>query len=216
MLMKNKPQKLELSDKTKKILIGTIAGLILIGGGWWAYLTFTTVAPPMLVEAAPLETVAEVAAYLGDEHGFGRLSVDQQEQYLVSVFQTFGQQPEARTRFNRMLQQMSTAERQVLNDGIFEIARKHLVKHAEVYSNLPPAQRAPYIDKAIEGMETMRNEIVGGSSANSLNDPLKDSLPTRPEEMMKAIYLKLSPAERAKVIPFIEAVGERLKTRKRK
>src|SRR5688500_2349312 len=166
-LMNDKPQKIELPDKTRKILIGTIAGLALIGGCWWAYLTFTTVAPPMLVEAGPPETVAEVAAYLGDERGFGRLSVDQQEQYLVSAFETFGQQPEALALFNRMLQQMSTSERQVLNDGIFEIARKHLVKHAEVYSNLPLAQRAPYIDKAIEAMETMRNEIVGGSSANS-------------------------------------------------
>ena len=213
---KKKPQKLELSDKTKTILVATMAGVALIGGGWWAYLTFTTVAPPPLAASAPPETAAEVATYLGDERGFGRLSVDQQEQYLFSAFQTFGRQPEARTRFNQTLRQMSTAERQVLNDAVFEIGRKHVMKHAEVYANLPPSQRAQYIDKAIQGMETMRTEIGGGGSSGSLSDPLRDSLPTRPEEMMKAIYIKTNPAERAKATPFIEAVGERLKAQKRK
>jgi len=208
---KNKSKKPWLSDRTKNILIGTVAGIVLISGGWWAYLTFSTVRPPPLVAGAPPEKVVEVAAYLGNSRGFGRLPVEQQEQYLVRAYQTYGQEPEARARYVQAIRRMSSAERAVLDNAVFEITRGHVMEHALEYSSLPPSQREAYIDKAVQQMETMRAQIGSGGATRSLSDPLKSDLPTRTDEVMKLIYAKTSPTERAKALPFIDAMASRYK-----
>jgi len=208
---KKKPKKIAFSEKTKKIIIITVAGTALIGGGWWAYMTFSTVPPPPLVANSPPEKAEEIAAYLGNSRGFGRLPIEQQEQYLVRAYQTFGQDPEARARYVQALRRMSSDERAVLENAVFDITREHVMEHAREYSSLPTSQREAYLDKAVKQMEFMRAQIGSGGPTRSLSDPLKGALPTRADEVMKMVYTKTNPTERAKAMPFIDAMAARYK-----
>jgi len=61
-------------------------------------------------------------------------------------------------------------------------------------------------------MESMRAQIGNGGATSGLSNPLKSDLPTRPDDVMKLVYAKTSPTERAKAMPFIDAMAARYKS----
>ena len=148
-----------------------------------------------------------------------------------------------RGHFVQGLQQMSSGEREVLNNGVFEIGREHVMSHAKEYASLPPSQRASYVSKALDQFQDMRSRLSGqklvgpgggkgngngtgspnnnGGDAsnpggNDLSEPLKKDLPSSSDEMMKMLVDRTSGRERAEAKPFIDAMATQYKERQGK
>lgn len=198
-----------LSDRTKKIAAISLGCVVLAGAGWWGYFRFTTVPAPELAKAAPVQVVE----FFGDARGLARMPVDAREQYLVSTYRQFSQ-GEARQQFIQSMNRMSSSERQVFYDAVFDITHVRVVEMAKEYNSLPMAQRGAYVDQAIQKIEKMREELGGGSRENSVGEPLKADLPTSSDEMMKILVTRTSGQERADAKPFVDRMALRYKEMK--
>ncbi len=210
-----------LSDRTKKMLAIGSGCVVVLVGAWWAYFEFTTVPPPDLKTPDAVSKVEEVVEFMGNERGLGRMSVPRAEAFLLSAYQTYGNNPEARTRFVRAMNQMSTGEREVLNNAVFEIGRAHVMQSAREYASVAPSQRSRYIDGAYSKFEEMRAGLSGrvpgngqpGVGGPSLSEPLNKDLPKSTDEMMKVLVDKTSARERSEAKPFIDAMAAKHKER---
>lgn len=202
-------------DAKKKIAIGAGSVLVIVVG-WWAYFQFTTVAPPDLKQPDASAKVApeKVAEFLGDARGFGRMNVTKQEDFLLTAYRTYGQNPETRARFIQSLHQMSASQREVLNNGVFEIGRKHVMEQAKEFASIPSAgRRSEYIGKAYDKFEKMRAELGGANPGDSLSEPMKQDVPSSSDEMMKVLVDRTDASERSQAKPFVDAMAAEHKAR---
>lgn len=205
-----------LTDRTKKIVLGVLAGVIVIGGGWYAYYELTTVPPPNLENAKG----QQVADYLGNPRGFARLSVDERQDFLVRTCQRYAY-GEPRHEFVGALHRMSSRERQVFLDAFYDVGRTRVMDHAQDFSKLTSAkQKRDYIDDAIRDFGSIRASLGGTAPppsgvANipqgSFGDPFKNDLPRGSDELMKVVVSKTTARERKDVKPFVDAVAARYK-----
>jgi hypothetical protein len=208
-----------ISDRTKKILAISSGGIVLVVGLWWAYFQFTTVPPPDLKAPDAQANVEGVVQYLGDRRGFGRLSTARQEAFLYTAYEVYGRSPDSRRRFVRAMNQMSSAEREVLNNGIFEIGRGHVMESAREYASIAPPQRSRYIDGAYSKFEQLRTGLAGenvGGGEGNLSAPLNKDLPDNSDEMMKLLADRTSARERSDAKPFIDAMAAKHKEKQGK
>jgi hypothetical protein len=216
-----------LSPKTRNTLLIGSGSVLVVVLAWWAYLNFTTIAPPNLA-AAKAEDAPKVVDFLGSPRGMARMSVDQQEQYLVEAYRKFGQGPD-REKFVDAMNQMSVGEREILQGAVFQIARKKVVAKAKQYSSLPPAQRAGFIDQQIREFEQFRGEVSGvasgggggkgggagaGGKAPDISQPLKADLPHSSDEMLKVVVSRTTAQERSQAQPYVDAMADRYKQMK--
>jgi hypothetical protein len=200
---KNKTSESRISEGMKKSLVRSFAAVALVGGGIWAYVTFTTVAPPNLATAAP----EDVAGYLGNSNGFGRMPVENRAQFLADAMTQFSD--DKRLAFSRALARLSSPERQVLQDAIFDAGRVQFVEKARQFNSTPAAQRRQFVDNAIREFDGMRSQFAGGPSDKSMADPFKDNMPKGSDGWVKFIVSKTSPRERSEAEQFFNAVTAR-------
>lgn len=207
-----------LTDRNKKIIAISAGSVFVIAAVWWAFYRFTTVAPPDLKNAPQAAgKLEQVVEFLGNERGITRLSGPRQEAYLLEAYQVYGHKnPEARAHFIREMNQMSTSQRQVLNNVIFDIAHRHVMENARQYASLPPSQQRPFLDKAYGDFEKMRAELGGSSPGDSLSEPLRKDLPGSSDEMMKVIVDRTDGKERAEAKPFVDAMAAKYKEQQKK
>jgi hypothetical protein len=206
-----------MSDRSKKILLGVLAGVVLVGGGWWAYYKLTTIPPPDLASA----TGEEVVSYLGDSRGYARLGVDERQDYLVRVCQRYATGSD-RENLNHALHRMTRSERQVFLDATFDVGRVRAVKLASEYNRLSnPREKTAFVDKAMRTFEEMRAPLSGAPVIGpngqptppmaNLGDAFRDDMPKGGDEMMKVIVSKTSSKERSEVKPLVDAIATRYK-----
>jgi hypothetical protein len=205
-----------MSDRTKKTIAVAAGSLALIAGLWWGYFNFTTIAPPDLKAPGVENRMSEVVHFLGEQRGVGRLTTDQKEQFLLSAYDVYGTKPETRAKFIHELNTMSSGERRVLNDAIFDIGHKKVVAQAQEYASLPPAQRPAFLDKALGEFTQLREKVAGQGPADSLSDPLKSVAPTNGDEMMKTIVDRTDGKERSQAKPFVDAMAAKYKEQEKK
>jgi hypothetical protein len=175
------------------------------------------VAPPNLHAPDAPQKVEEVAQFMGLERGFGRMTTDQQEPYLMQAYTVYGTKatPELRAKFIAQMNQMSSGQREVLNNAIFEIGRKHMMRHAQEYASLPPYQRSQYVTKAITDFDRLRDALSGKSAGDSLTEPLKKDLPSSSDELMKVVVDRTDGKERAQAKPFIDAMATKYQEKRK-
>jgi len=189
------------------VLLGAGACVLAVAGGWWAYFTFTTIAPPPVEQAS----AAEVVTYLGSPRGFSRMSVDQREQFLTQVFGgKFASGPQ-RQQLNEALRQMPASEREVLMDATVEVAKVRFMEHARKYKSLPRTQQTAYVDQAVRHFTQMQMQLAGAGGADNFGESFKDLAPSTSDEITKAIVSRTSARERAEAQQFVDALAVRHK-----
>lgn len=190
-----------LSPQTRNALIVGAAAVVVLVGGWWAYMKLTTIPPPALATTLP----EKVAAYLGDERGFTRLSIPRREEFLVEVAQRLDNNEE-RLAFNRAVRQMTRQEQETLLDATFEVFQTRVMDMAEKY-NRQPTQRAKtaFARQAIQNFRQMQNRLSGhGNPDMSVGRPFEKFVPQSSEQWQRMLVTRTTPSERAKAQPLIE------------
>jgi len=195
-----------MSDRTKiSLLIGS-ACAILIGGGWWAYHSLSTVSPPKL-DAAPPE---ELVKFLGNERGFARMSIPRREEYMYRAGERYTKGA-ARDEFNRALRQMSAHERQVFLDAAFEVGKVRFMEQARDFNQLPQRQQMTFVNTAMQKFTRMQRSMAGYSPSDSMGQPFKQDMPSSSDELTKTLVTRTTATERAEAQPLIDAMAERHK-----
>jgi hypothetical protein len=217
-----------ISEKTRNIALIVASCVLVIGGGYWAYATFSTVAPPDLQKAS----AQEVASFLGNDRGISRMNIDEREAYLANVFTDRFGRGEDQTELNRALRRMSSMERQVLQEATFEVAKVRVLDHARDYQNMSGRQQAQFVDQAIRDFEQLQRHIGtfgqqatgrqrpkntpvgprGGPAAppeESFIEDFRRDMPTGSDELMKAVVSRTNARERAVAQPLLEAIAAR-------
>jgi len=211
--------KVGLSARSKKIALGVLGAIVVIVGCWWAYYEFTTIPAPDLATAKS----DDVVHFLGSRRGFARLSVDERQGFLVRTVQRFSE-GEAREQFAASLNQMSSGQRQVFIDSVFEVSKVRAMEQARAFkavSKKSRRQRVDFLDNAICKFERMRQPLkssparagAGGAAAPmpSLGAVFKNDLPKGSDELMKVVVSRTSAKQRAEIKPFVDAVASRYK-----
>ncbi len=197
----------QLSPQVRRALLGAGACVLAVAGGWWAYFTFTTIAPPPVEQA----TAPEVVAFLGNPRGFSRMSYDQREQFLTQVFSGKFASGPPRAELNEALRQMPSSEREVLMDATVEVAKVRFMEHARKYKSLPRTQQAAYVDNAVRHFSQMQMQLAGTGGADNFGESFKDLAPSTSDEITKAIVSRTSARERAEAQQFVDALAARYK-----
>ncbi len=206
---KRKPSsKSVVSPQTKKALLALGIALGVIGGGYWAYLTFTTLPPP----DPGTSNSDQVVDYLGHRKGFARLSVNRRQAYLGRALERYGS-GEPREQFYHSLRRMSSAQRRVFLDAFFEVTKEQFISEARKYNRLKPKERRQFVNDAIRGMESARGGLVGaGSSAGpDLAEVFQNDAPRGGDELTKRIWKLTNPREREEGRKFADDLSARYK-----
>jgi hypothetical protein len=217
--IKKQPRRVGLSDQTKKILLGSSAGVLVVVAGVWAYYTFTTVAPPKLDTA----TAKQVVDYLGTDRGFTRLNYDNREKFMGDMWNQFGK-GDNREQLAQAFDKMTPAEQEVFVDAVFETAKDRFLKQAVTYSDLPVHERKEFLDTAINNLETLRLSIggagpgggsggVSGGGRTNIAKPFERCMPKSTDGMTKMLVDRTSPRQRTKAQPLFDAIAVRYKER---
>lgn|GEM_PF-729017 len=221
-----KTPKIEISQRTKIILLISSACVIVIGGAWWAYYSLSTDPLPQLEVATP----QKVVDFLGSGRGFARMSVSEREQFLYRAVEQHAR-GDSRDQFNQALRRMSRGQRQVFLDAVFDVSKVRFLERARDYSRLPKRQRKQFVTSALRDFRRLQRAIGGQSSGsfsggsssggggtgnapanrfdNSMAEPFRGDLPSSSDEFTKAIVTRTNPSERSEAQPFIDAVAER-------
>ncbi|UCD28489.1 MAG: hypothetical protein JSV03_15630 [Planctomycetota bacterium] len=195
-----------LSDKTKVSLIVLASSVLVIGGGVWAYYTFTTVPPPVLEKSES----EEIVSFLGNSRGIARMPVNRRYDYLVQTYKRYSRGSD-RDRFVRQLRQMSRGEKQVLLNATFDIARNQVEEHSKQYNKIrSKKEREKYVDNYIRSFDNMRMELGGAGPGTDLGSPFRNDLPQSSDEWVKIAMSRTNARERAQAKPMLEAVAARV------
>jgi hypothetical protein len=204
-----------MSREKKRTLISAVVAVVAIGGGWWAYMTFSTVPPPDLNSAK----VDEVVGFMGNPNGFARLNVDQREQYFTDAYQRFSSYDD-RVAINRRFAQMTDREKTVFMDASFEVFKDRFIEEARTYNKLNRAEKQRFVDDAIKNMENMQAQLTGGGGGApvgpsgeriDLGNPFQDLAPRTPDEFMVRVSKLTTPKERDEGRQLFEDVAARSK-----
>jgi len=190
----------------KKSLLIAAACVVVIGGGIWAYTALTTMTPPPPAKSSP----ENVADFLGNARGFGRMPVNRRADYMAGAIQQFSD-PDSLQRFHRSLSRMTKKQRHVFQDAIFDTGRVQFVDKAREYDRTNPRNRQRFVDQTIRDFETMQSKFSGPPGAGSLGKVFEKDMPSGSDEWMKFIVTKTSPRERAEAEDFFEAIAARSK-----
>ena len=190
----------------KKSLLIAAACIGVIGGGIWAYTTFTTIRPPPPAKSTP----EDVTAFLGNARGFARMPIDRRAEYMANAIQQFSD-PDSLRRFHDSLNRMSKRRRQVFSDAVFDAGRVQFVDKAREYNRMPPRNRGRFIDQTIRDFETLQSKFSGPPGAGSLGKVFEKDMPRGTDEWMKFIVTKTSPRERAEAEDLFDALAARSK-----
>jgi hypothetical protein len=214
-------RRIQLSDRSKLIVLVTTGCLTLVVGGWWAYMKLTTVPPPPIETSTP----QHVVKFLGDQRGFPHMRLDDREQYLADMYKRFGE-GEARQELANAFAQMSSRERQVFVDTAIEGFKVRFLESANEYNRLPVNKRGQFVDRMIRTFESQRSSLAGTGSggtrgpgaarggrgkAENLGEPFKAMVPTTTDGMTKLLVSKSNSRQRAKAQPLFDAVAVRYK-----
>lgn len=203
-----------MSHERKLTLLSAGLAVVLIGGGWWAYRTFTTVPPPDLGKA----DVEEVVGFLGNANGFPRMSVDQREAFINNAYQRYSNY-EDRVAMHRGFARMTDQEKRVFLDASFEVFKDRFLEEAREYNKLDRAERQRFVDSAIRNMENMRAQLSGGGGAPvgpsgervNLGNPFEEHAPRTADEFMTRLSKMTTPKERDEGRQLLEDIATRSK-----
>lgn len=203
---KGQVHRLNLSTQTKMILLGSVGAVLLALGGYWAYMTFTTMPPPNIATAeAPT-----VSQYLGSPRGFARLSHEGRKQFLGNMWNEFSQ-GNKREELVQAFQRMSSAERQVFIDAAFETTKVDFLAKAEEFNRLPKSKRKKFVENLTAGMDAQRMAVAGYGGQGNLAAPFEGAFPKTTDAMTKQLVTRTSAPERAKAQPLFDAVAAQYK-----
>ena len=196
----------DLFEGPRKWFVITPACLLLVAGGWWAYVSLTALPPAEVSKGASVE---EVVNYVSDPRGLIRLSVPQREQYLVRTWQAYAQStPEQRARLMQQIDRMTPNQQRVFAEAVTGGVTHHVLEGANQYRRLRTAsERQRFAQQFYNDFQKMRNEVTGaGTLAPGMNvtKPLAAVAPTKSEDLQKVLITQTTPAERAKAGPFVE------------
>lgn len=204
-------QQIALSDRTKKILLGSSGGVLVVVASFWAYYTFTTVPPPKLDKA----TAADVASFLGNERGISRLNYDNREKFLADMWAKFGD-GDKREQLAAAFDKMTPAQRDVFINASFDLAKDRFLKQATTFQDLPPHKRTEFVDNMINQIETQRLSIGGAgprSGKSNLAKAFESAVPNTTDGMTKVLIDRTNARQRAKAQPLFDAITVRYKER---
>jgi len=195
-----------LSERTKKVILISTGSVLIVVGGWWAYMTFTTVPPPALETATP----DQVVSFLGNTRGLGRMPIEQRGQYLADMYTRFSEGP-ARQDLNRAFAQMSTREKQEFVDATLDVFQYHFLEQAAEYNRLPGNQKRQFVDQMIQGFESRRRGMAGVGGSDNMGEAFKGMMPTSTDGMMKMMVERTNTRQRAKAQPLVDELAVRYK-----
>lgn len=203
---KKSVRRVGLSERTKKIVLASTGCVMVVGASWWAYMKFTTVAPPPLASATP----QQVVEFLGEARGYPRMNMEARERYLSDAYSKFSQ-GESREQLARAFAQMTTREKQVFIDTTFDAFKQRALQNASEFNRLPKNKQMQYVDQVLKQFESQRVSVAGDGGPDNLGEAFKGMVPRTTDEMTKAIVTKTNARQRAKVQPLFDAVGARYK-----
>jgi len=194
-----------MSRRTKATLGIAAASLVVIVGSWWAYFKFTTVPPPDLASAQP----EDVAEFLGNDRGYGRLPPSQAEAFLVRTYERFNTY-EGRANLVRSFRQLPPSQQKICIDKTFDVAREITLRCAEEYRDLPKKEKKKYVDQTIHRFQAMQGELGGRGDPNvDFGQVAMPHLPRSSNDMRKLLVTRTTPSQRARAEPFINAIVQR-------
>jgi hypothetical protein len=200
-----------LSDKSKKILLGSTGGVLAVVLAVWAYYNFTTVAPPNIQVAS----AKQVTSYLGNERGFARLNHDNREKFVERMWTQFSQ-GDRRAELSKAFDQMTPSERQVFVDAAFDTAKDRFLKQANEYNRLPEQRKAEFVANVINNLDAQRKAVGGYSAGSNVAKSFEGSLPNTTDGITRLLADRTTARQRSRGQSFFDAIAAGYKERQEK
>ena len=189
---------------------GVLGAIVVASGAYFAYDKVTAIAPPDVKEAKP----EEIGDFMGHPRGFARLPVPKRGEFLGGLAAAHTK-PEKREKLAKAFRRMTSEEKKVCWDAIWDVGYDAVNKEVDAFRKLPPEERAAFIDKRIAAYNRGRIYVAGNSRAAQYSPPLFDEswlegMPTNSDGMVKMIIAKTRPKDRVRMKPFVEALTSRV------
>ncbi|MBN1344506.1 MAG: hypothetical protein JXQ73_17585 [Phycisphaerae bacterium] len=191
--------------------VGGIVGAVVVVGG--AYLLYSQVMslPKPDVQVASAE---DLTKFLGHERGFARLPAKEQEQFLARLIEIHTE-PARRGDLASALRRMTSKEKMVCREVIWNMGYRALVKDVDEFYKAPPEERDELIDEKIVDYMRAREYVAGNSRARKDHPPLFDDswlqgMPTDSDGIVKLMISKTRPQDRARLKPYVEKFRARM------
>lgn len=202
-------------------LIGVVSTVVVVGGGYVLYDQITGLPAPD-VKNAPPEKVAE---FLGHPKGLARMPIPRRKDFLIKLCQE-NFEPAKREALATTLNQMTTQEKKVCRDAVFDVFYEEVLDGANDYRRQPTQDdKYEFVDRTLAGVYHLRDYLNGrrgggrrsGRRSAATGAPTKplfdktwsDGLPTDTDGAVKLLISKTKPKDRARMRPFIEDLRQR-------
>ncbi len=202
-------------------LIGVVSTVVVVGGGYLLYDQITALPAPDVKNAKP----EKVAKFLGHPKGLARMSVPKRKDFLIRLCQE-NFQPEKREELAQTLNQMTTTEKKVCRDAVFDVFYEEVLDGANEYRKQPTTDdKDEFVDRTLAGVYHLRDYLNGrrgggrrarrgAAAAPAQTKPLfdkswADGLPTDTDGAVKLLISKTKPKDRVRMKPFIEDLRQR-------
>jgi hypothetical protein len=196
-------------------LAGVLGAAVFVGAAYLLYAWMTRAPVPDVVTAAPME----IARFLGHPRGLARLSIAEREAFMVRLLTT-DYEPDRRAELASALRQMTTREKEIRRDALWEVGYSALSKLAEEYRRTAPKDRVVFVDEKLAGYFRAKRELKAKHPAREgepelLDRSWLDGLPTKKEGMVQLILERTTSEDRKRIGPYVEAVMARMAYLKR-
>ncbi len=206
------------------IAAGVLGGVLVLFGGYFAYDRLTSIPAPDVQTASP----KEITGFMGSERGLARLPVRQRLEFVGKLYMAH-EEPAKREDLASALRQMTSHEKKVCRDAMWDVGYSILTDEVDEYHRTPPEDREEFIDRKIAQYMHARSYIAGermmgrggagggfgGAGSISGRAPLLDEswlegMPTNSEGVVKMVIAKTQPKARTRMRPYIENVRTRV------
>jgi hypothetical protein len=212
-----------MDENRKKLMVIGLGLSVVILGGWYGISNVLLVKP---VPDMRVASAAEMVDYLGDKRGLSHLSVDKRREVILAMGSAYGggRQGELISELDRM----APSEKERFVDAVFEVGKEDFLTDAENYLALDEEEKKKFIKEKLDHYEKTRKDLrssaSGGGGGNGGGDGASfadvfssvPGMPTRTQDVTKAIVAKTSPSERAKAKPFLDNLGAEVERRKKR
>ncbi len=185
------------------IIVGIIAGLVLVGLGWIAVGWLVTPHQPDPARAS----AAEIAHYMS--HPFGMRKLQQaRRQALLDGLVTEYQPKERRQDLATALETLTPAQREIVRDAVFDTVKTRFLADARAFERIQdPAAQQEFLFGRMDQYDALRRWLAGGRGMPSLAASMSDSLTGGDEAYMQYIVTHTTAEQREMIQGYLEKIA---------
>lgn len=194
---------------------GVLGAVAVIGGAYLLYARATQLDVPD-PKTAP---AGGIARFLGHVNGLARLSIEERQAFVTKLLTT-ETDASRREAMRRALAQMTSQEKETCREALWDVGFAVFFREVDAFRATPPEKRGAFIDRRIAEYWRTRDELAGKLKGSGRRQALLDGswlegMPRRGDEIVKMILARTKPKDRARMMPYVDAIGARLAELKR-